>query len=126
MRRHPQNIVGDALALTHDQQLAHGARRAGGPHRDEPRPPRLTRVTARFQVREGETAFLAGLRDVLGPAVERHHDLLTRVGHPVFDLGGLYYADERLERKMILGTNVVAALLLIALISLPVALEVLK
>ena len=43
---------------------------------------------------------------------------------PVFDLGGLYYADEKLEKKMTLGTNVVAALLLIALVSLPAVLEV--
>ena len=45
---------------------------------------------------------------------------------PVFELSGLYYVDERLERKMSLGTNVVAALLLIALIMIPVALEVFK
>ena len=45
---------------------------------------------------------------------------------PVFELSGLYYVDEKLERKMSLGTNVVAALLLIALIMIPVALEVFK
>jgi ech hydrogenase subunit A len=45
---------------------------------------------------------------------------------PVFDLGGLYYADERLEKKMTLGTNVTAWLLLIVLVSIPLALEVLK
>ena len=45
---------------------------------------------------------------------------------PVFELGGLYYADERMEKRMTLGTNVVAALLLVALVSLPLALEVFR
>jgi ech hydrogenase subunit A len=45
---------------------------------------------------------------------------------PVFELSGMYYADEKLERNMTLGTNVVATLLLISLLTLPIALEVLK
>ncbi len=45
---------------------------------------------------------------------------------PVFELGGLYYADEGTERLMTRATNVTAVLLLIALISLPLALEVFK
>jgi ech hydrogenase subunit A len=45
---------------------------------------------------------------------------------PVFELGGLYYADERLEGNMTKGTNVVAILLLLAFVALPFALEVLK
>ncbi len=45
---------------------------------------------------------------------------------PVFELGGLYYADERMEKRMTLGTNLVAALLLVALVSLPLALEVFR
>jgi len=45
---------------------------------------------------------------------------------PDFDLGGLYYVGEALERKMTLGTNTVAILLLAGLVSLPFVLEVLK
>ncbi|MGD0817120.1 MAG: proton-conducting transporter membrane subunit [Methanomassiliicoccales archaeon] len=45
---------------------------------------------------------------------------------PEFDLGGLYYADEKLEMRMTLGSNVVAILILIALVALPIALEVFK
>ena len=45
---------------------------------------------------------------------------------PEFDLGGLYYADEKLEKRMTLGANLAAILLLVGLVSLPIALEVFK
>ena len=45
---------------------------------------------------------------------------------PEFELSGLYYADEKLERKMTLGTNLIAVLLLISLLTIPIALEVWK
>ena len=67
-----------------------------------------------------------GLGFILRPNRPELTQAYTGGEDPVFDLSGLYYADEKPERKMTLGTNVVAALLLIALISLPVALEVFK
>jgi ech hydrogenase subunit A len=67
-----------------------------------------------------------GLGFVLKPSRQHLSQAYAGGEDPVFDLGGLYYVDEKLERKMTSGTNLTAVLLLVALVLLPFALEVFK
>ena len=67
-----------------------------------------------------------GLGFVLRPNRKELTQAYSGGEDPEFELSGMYYADEKLERKMTIGTNVVAVLLLIGLLTLPIALKMLK
>ena len=67
-----------------------------------------------------------GLGFLLKPKREELSQAYAGGEDPIFELSGLYYADEPLQKKMTLGTNVVATLLLVGLLVIPIALEVLK
>jgi len=67
-----------------------------------------------------------GLGFLFKPRREELSQAYTGGEDPVFELSGLYYADESMQKKMTLGTNVIAALLLVGLLAIPIALEVFK